>query len=264
MRACHLLVHVCVCVCVSDWKRITDTKTTCQPWVAVSGQPCHTAPGVLLLRSFVPGPAPRQLHTTTHHGPCALPAVPPERGAMWDTSQSAGWCLPPAPALLPPRGSWSPPLPLFSLLSSLPLSMCLKNTPILSSLSFRLVFSLSFTLYPFFSLSAPSTSLPQLANDSLSLPLVWLCLSLCLFIFHSFFHSVSLSLPVSVFLPDRSEGHKLLSSRPQESSKTSPAREQRSEPPTTHTHTHTLHRSVYRKVKDSNEREDGNSIWNLL
>lgn len=81
-----------------------------------------------------------------------------------------------------------------------------------------------------------------------------------LFIFHSFSHTVSLSFSMSVFLPDRSEGHKLLSSRPQESSKTSPAREQRSEPPTTHTHTHC--KPVYRKVKNSNETENGNSIWN--
>lgn len=117
-----LFPSVCVWACQSG---CIDTKTTCQPWVAVSRQPCHTAPGALLRCSFVPGPASSQLHATAHHAPCALPAAPPERGAMWDTSQSAGWCLPPVPPLLPLRGSPS-------LSDRLTLSARLKNALILS------------------------------------------------------------------------------------------------------------------------------------
>lgn len=178
-----------VCLSLSIWMRITDIKTTCQPWVAVSGQPCHTAPGALLRRSFVPGPASRQLHATAHHAPRALPAAPPERGAMWDTSQSAGWCLPPAPPLLPLHGS--PSLP-----DWLTLSARLKSA---------LILSLSFTLYPTVSqqADAPSASLPQPPNNSLCLLHVWLsvscrrsrsspCLSFCLTDQRS----------ISFFLPD--------------------------------------------------------------
>lgn len=211
MRACH------VCVRLEAHHRHKNNMPTLSGriWATLPHSAWRPPPPLLCARASATSTSHHRTPWPVRHqreGQCGIRLNP--RGGASPLRRLSSLLVAPDPLL-----------PLFSLLSSLPLSVCLKNALILSSLSSRLVFSLSFTLY----LSHhPSPNLQM--TPSLPQPPTRLTLPL------SFSHTISLSFPVSVFLLDRSEGHKLLSFRPQESSKP-PLPENNAVNLPTHTHT---------------------------